>query len=181
MTHPAPLDLGRRRPVTATAEIAAPPEAVWEAISAPGNLEAAHPFVRENPVERWPGVGARDRIVYHNGLRMTRHLFAWHDGADGVLGYDLDIWHRRASVSRVRWRVTAAGAGRSVLAITVWPYLLADWPPAARQVGQALGVWPMMRWYLRSVVRGFRHVVETKRPVRRNQFGPHPVFSPRAA
>jgi hypothetical protein len=121
---------------------------------------------------------------------MTRQFFAWHDGAAsgepasgtcGLLGYDLDIWHRRGAVSRVRWRVTEAVGGRSELAITVWPYLLSTWPPLVRQLGQALGVRPMMWWYLRSVVRGFRQVVETGRPVRRNQFGWHPVFSPRVA
>ena len=181
MTDPAPPDLRRRLPVTGRAEMAAPPGAVWDAISAPGNLEAAHPYVRANPVERWPGVGSCDRIVYYSGLRMTRRFLTWHDGADGVLGYDLDIWHRPSSVSHVRWRVTPAGAGRSTLAITVWPYLLAGWPPVLRQLGQALGVRPFMAWYLRSVVRGFRHVVETGEPVRRNQFGPHPTFSPRAA
>lgn len=32
--------------------------------------------------------------------------------------------------------------------------------------------------YVDSVVRGVRHFVESGTPVERNQFGPHPVFSP---
>lgn len=189
MTDPALR--ARRLPVTASVRIAAPPADVWAAIAAPGNLGPTHPYVRRNPVERWPGaggagpgasgVGARDRLEYYSGLRMTREVDAWHDGADGVLGYDLRIWHSRRAVSSVRWRVTAGGAGRSRLTITVWPYLLDDWPPVARHAGQALGVWPAMRWYLRSVVRGFKWWVETGQPVRRNQFGPHPLFSPAGA
>lgn len=166
-------------PVTSRILIRAPRDQVWATIAAPGNLEAAHPFVEANPVERWPGVGARDRIVYYTGLQMVREATAWHDGRDGEYGYDLSVWHRPGAVSRARWRVTAAGDGQSRLTITIWPYLLASWPAGIRPLGQALGVRPLMWWYLRSVVRGVRHVVETGEPVRRNQFGWHPVFSPR--
>ncbi|MDX1420113.1 MAG: SRPBCC family protein [Rubricoccaceae bacterium] len=166
-------------PVTAHARIRAPRDRVWATIAAPGNLEAAHPYVKANPVERWPGPDARDRIVYDSGLQLIREATAWHDGSDGEYGYDLAVWNRPGAVSRARWRVTEEGPAASRLTITIWPYLLASWPAGVRQLGQALAVRPAMRWYLRSVVLGFRHVVETGEPVQRNQFGWHPMFSAR--
>ena len=181
---PTQADLARRLPVTDSVLIHAPAEAVWKAISAPSNLEAAHPYVDTNPVREWPeagesGVGAQDTLFYYSGLRMTRQIEGWYPPGEGeTVGYDLHIWHRRSMVSRVEWRITSAGKGRSRLTITVWPYLLEHWPGPLRLLGQSLGIKPMMWYYLRSVVRGFKQVVETGQPVERNQFGPHPIFSP---
>ena len=58
---------GFRWPVAVTRPIAASAEQVWEAISAPGNLEPCHPFCKTNTTERWPGEGSVDRLEYLNG------------------------------------------------------------------------------------------------------------------
>ena len=101
--------------VSGTAKIPAPTEKVWEAIASPGSLESCHPFVEENPVEEWPGVGARDMIRYYSGLVYYREFYTWSEGE----GYDLMIGKKGQLNYRVLWRVEPSGEYESTLTITV--------------------------------------------------------------
>ena len=67
-----------------TRTIAASADDVWAAISAPGNLEAAHPFCARNPVSVWPGSESRDQIHYLSGWVYERRFKRWIDR----VGYD---------------------------------------------------------------------------------------------
>ncbi len=147
---------------------------MWEVISAPGNLEQVHPFVTANPVHRWPGVGAHDTVEYHGGRVLERRFTAWHEGT----GYDLDASDDRGPAAGVQWRLAAAeGGARLTIALT--PRMLAGVPALVRPAPMA-AVRVMMRRYLRAVLAGVEWRVTTGEPVRRNQFGAHPWFSPRA-
>lgn len=161
------------RPLTEQRRIDAPPPAVWRAISAPGHLEQVHPFVAANPVHAWPGDAAHDTIVYHNGRTVERRFTAWHDGA----GYDLEVTDANGPAASVSWRLTADGGGGSRLAISLTPRMLGGVPAFLRPIPLA-AVRVMMRRYLRSVLAGVAWRATTGTPVRRNQFGPHPWFSP---
>ena len=155
-----PSPIGHRR------SIAASPAQVWQLISAPGCLEECHPFVAANPVDRWPGPDARDRIEYHNGRRVTRDFTAWEEGS----GYDIDISDDNGPVAGVTWRLEPDGGG-SALTIAITPRMRV--PAAVRWAV----VRPMMARYLRSVLMGIEHRVTTGTPVTRNQFGSHRWFS----
>ena len=86
--------------ISRTIIIPAPSVKVWEAISDPSSLEACHPFVEENPVNKWPGDGSKDIIRYYSGLTYYREIYVWEEG----VGYDLMIGKEGELNSRVLWR-----------------------------------------------------------------------------
>ena len=165
-----------RWPVGVERSIARPSSEVWAAISTPGILELCHPFCLANPVMSWPGAGSRDEVHYFNGVVYEREILEWIDG----VGYSLEIGEHGRETSLVEWRVEAIDPTASSLAISVYPYLLRRIPPAVRWLPHFVYLGPMLRRYLRSVVKGFDWYLTRQEPVTRNQFGPHPWFSPDA-
>lgn len=168
-------DGGRRvlTSVTVTRPIAASRADVWAAISAPGNLECAHPYCVRNPVTAWPGPDARDEVHYLSGWVYERRFTDWLDG----VGYDLWVGSRGQQPSRVAWRITDHGAQRADLTITLRPRPLDRIPRLAQRPVQLAYVRPLLRRYLDAVGRGFEWWITTGEPVSRNQFGRHPWFS----
>ncbi len=162
------------KPITVRQQIAAQPEEVWALISTPGNLEECHPFCAGNPVDSWPGIESRDTIRYYNGRLVERHFTAWHDG----IGYELEASDPSGSSAFVSWRITSNHEG-TTLTVSLIPRIFAGLPTIVRQLVGPAVVRPMMRRYLRAVLRGVEWKVTTGEPVRRNQFGAHMWFSPR--
>ena len=160
-------------PVAVAQPIAAPGAKVWETISLPGNLEYCHPFCAENPVQVWPGKGARDEVHYLSGWVFERRFCRWIDGA----GYDLKIGSRGGGQSFVSWRIAPIDSQNCILRIAVYPHLLQNVPAAIRWLPHRLYIGPMLSRYLSSVVRGFEWYLLRGEPVPRNQFGSHPWFS----
>jgi len=160
-------------PVISERIIAAPAQNVWDAISAPGNLELCHPFCASNPVQVWPGPASRDEVHYLSGWVYERRFVRWHDGT----GYDLEIGRHGGATSSVSWRITPVDEASCVLKITVYPQILQDWPTPFRWVAYVIRIRPMLKKYLDSVVRGFEWYVVRGESVPRNQFGRHPWFS----
>lgn len=163
-----------RWPVTHTQTLQTTPDQLWRLITRPGNLETCHPFCDRNPVEQWPGVGARDAVHYYSGLVLYRRFTAWVDG----VGYDLEIGKRQGKQSTVQWRIAAVGQNRSRLAITIQAHDLQHLPLAQRWVRHQTYLRPILKSYLASVLQGFAWYVDTGQSVSRNQFGSHPWFSP---
>ena len=156
--------------------IAAPVAEVWALMAAPANLERAHPFCRRNLVQVWPGEEARDSIEYYNGLVLNRRFRRWLDG----VGYDLEIGRGSGKDAEVRWRVEPAATG-ALLAIEIRPDLARirpQWPAWLRRFVLRRIIAAQLGEYLDAVLQGFDHCITTGQPVRRNQFGPHPLFSP---
>ena len=166
-----------RWPVSAQRHIAAPAQVVWQAISAPGNLERCHPFCAANPVQSWPGAESRDEVHYLNGLVYRRRFRRWLDGE----GYDLEIGTRSGRISRVSWRITPVDETSSVLRITVCAHPLQRLPVAIRWLPHVFYLRPQLRRYLDAVVRGFEWYVTRGEPVPSNAFGKHRWFSDRRA
>jgi hypothetical protein len=153
--------------------IAAPADRVWAAISAPGYLEDCHPFCERNPVTSWPGSGSRDEVHYLSGWVYERRFVRWIDGA----GYDLEIGSRGEAASFVTWRIEPDGAGACALTITILPRPVG--PAGLRRLASLVYVRPLLRRYLRSVVRGVEWFVVRGEPVTHDRFGSHPWFSAR--
>ena len=162
-------------PVTVEQLIAAPASEVWEAISAPGNLETCHPFCAKNPVLLWPGPNSADEVHYLSGWVYERHFQHWIDG----VGYDLEIGRRGGESSAVSWRIAPIDDQKCTLSITVYPHVLQRIPVLIRWLPYLLRVRPMLKSYLQSVVKGFEWYVTRGEPVPRNKFGSHPWFSSR--
>jgi len=164
---------GFKWPVAVAQSIAAPAEKVWDAISAPGNLEPCHPFCASNPVQEWPGANARDEVHYLSGWVLERRFLRWVEG----VGYDLEIGRSGGKTSLVSWRISSPESHGCVLRIAVYPQVLQKVPVVFRWIPHSFRLRPMLRNYLSSVTRGFEWYVMRGEPVPRNQFGSHPWFS----
>ena len=164
---------GFKWPISVGRSIAEPAGKVWQAISAPGNLEKCHPFCAGNPVQVWPGANARDEVHYLSGWVFERRFLRWIDG----VGYDLEIGRQGGSTSLVSWRISSTEPRSCVLRIAVYPHALQRVPVVLRWIPHTLRLRPMLRSYLSSVTAGFEWYVMRGEPVPRNQFGTHPWFS----
>ena len=160
-------------PISATQAFECSTDELWTLISAPGNLNDAHPFCDRNDALVWDGETHRDRLVYLNGRTYVREFQTWKPGE----GYTLLIGEEGGPQSYVVWTIEAISKGRSQLTITVHPYLLANLPGIVAFLPYRLWIVPRMRTYLRSVVGGFAHVASTGEAVPRNHFGRHSWFS----
>ena len=145
--------------VTVTQVIDADAQKIWQAISEPGVLEKAHPFVEKNPVDEWPGVGAKDTIHYFSGLTLHRDFIYWNPEE----GYDLRIGQESDRATTVIWRI--GDSGENSLSITI-------------QSGNDNADTDLLKIYLESVTRGFEYHITTGKNIQRNQFGALPYFSP---
>ena len=160
-------------PISATHTFDCSTDELWSLISAPGNLNDAHPFCKTNEALTWDGNEHVDRLVYLNGRTYVRRFQTWSPGE----GYTLLIGAENGPQSFVEWTIKPLETGGSSLTITVHPYLLANWPKPLAFPLYRLWIVPRMRRYLRSVLGGFAHVATTGEPVPRNRFGRHPWFS----
>ena len=160
-------------PITASQVFACSTDELWTLISAPGNLNDAHPFCERNEPLVWDGETHRDRLVYLNGRTYVREFQTWTPGE----GYTLLIGEEDGAQSYVVWTIEATQKGGSQLTITVHPYLLANLPSVVAFLPYRLWIRPKLQRYLRSVVGGFAHVASTGEAVPRNHFGRHSWFS----
>ena len=160
-------------PISATQVFDCSTDELWTLISAPGNLNDAHPFCKSNDALVWDGETHRDRLVYLNGRTYVREFQTWNPGE----GYTLLIGEEGGAQSYVVWTIEATEQGGARLTITVHPYLLANLPGVVAFLPYRLWIVPRMRTYLRSVVGGFAHVASTGEAVPRNHFGRHSWFS----
>ena len=157
---------------------------MWAAISVPGNLTRIHPFCERNEVSIWDGAASRDHVRYYSGVHYHRQFLDWFDG----VGYDLVLGPPEARTALVRWRVgepdpaTASKANANAscceFAIKVVALLRHDVPAEQREHYAEHMIRRPLPSYLDSVVRGTGYFAETGTPVTKNQFGPHPIYSP---
>ena len=161
-------------PVAVGRVIAAPSNEVWNVISSPGMLPLYHPFCTQNPVHNWPGIAAHDEIHYFNGRVLDRHFTDWFEDS----GYDLHIGRPGGRRSCVSWRIRELDERRTRIIITIFPHAVQHLPIVIRWVPHLMTIRPQLKRYLDSVVRGLDRFITIGEPVERNQFGPHPWFSP---
>lgn len=153
--------------------MSAPAQRVWDAISAPGNLELAHPFCSKNPVHVWPGPGSRDEVHYLSGWIYERRFQHWIEG----IGYDLEIGRSGGGTSSVSWRITPIDETSCALRITVRSHAMQNIPAIFRWLPHVVWFRPKLKFYLESVIGGFDWYLRHGKPVPRDHFGRHPWFS----
>ena len=162
-----------KSPINITKVIHVPADDVWGIISEQSNLEKCHPFCKENPTIKWPGVNARDEIHYLNGWIFERTFVRWID----KVGYDLFIGRNKGKRSFVSWRIKPINTHSCSLSISVYMYKLDYIPTIFRWIPHVVYVRPLLKKYLLSVIGGFEYYLQTGKSVSHNQFGVHPWFS----
>ena len=145
---------------------------LWAIISSPSNLEIFHPYCKKNNVIIWNGNGSEDELEYLNGRKMKRKFVRWEEG----IGYDLYINQIGKPKSFVSWKITKVKEA-SQIKITVYPYLFNKKYKMLMFFPFYIFIYPLLKSYLNSVVGGLEFYLNTKYPVKKNQFGRHIWFS----
>ena len=160
-------------PVTRSIEFNLKIHELWELISRPGNLNQTHPYCLSNEVIRWDGEYHSDRLIYLNGRNYIRKFNTWNKNE----GYSLSIGEENGSQSFVEWKIDSLSDNKSLLTITIYPYILTNFPNVFRYMLHIFWVKPRLQKYLESVLQGFLFYSERNSSVPRNHFGKHPWFS----
>jgi len=166
--------VARRWAVSSAIVIKANPENVWKTISEQAHLLKTHPFVKEHKVLKWPGLDAQDYLTYNNGYTLYRTFRRWEEGQ----GYHLDASLGKNKTSRVIWKISSEKPGRSILSITILPFQVDHLSKIVSWIPFYFKVYPILKTYLESVLKGFKFYIETGKKVEKNQFGAHQNFSP---
>jgi len=146
---------------------------LWELISRPGNLNQTHPYCLSNEVIRWDDEYHSDRLIYLNGRNYIRKFNTWNENE----GYSLSIGEENGSQSFVEWRIDFLSDNKSLLTITIYPYILSKFPRIFQNIIHTFWIKPRLQKYLKSVLQGFLFYSEHNYSVPRNHFGKHPWFS----
>ena len=147
-------------------------ENLWKVVSSPNYLNNVHPFCKENSIIKWNNDHHEDKILYLNNKTYIRKFVSW----KALKGYDLWIGDNNKDQSFVEWRLEKAG-NRSKLTITVYPFLLSNWPRILSFLPYFLYINIKLKSYLFSVLSGIDWYIKEKSPVPKNQFGKHSWFS----
>jgi hypothetical protein len=159
--------------VNSTRVLAISASRLWDGVTSNGHLSLSHPYVQHHRHEERMCLGAKDIIIYVNGLTFERTFIAWDEG----VGYDLRIGRPQGkSRSLVEWRIQSLGPNESSLSITVYPDFLKAWPLWLRWVVFRIKANQPLKNYLEAVTCGIKHWLETDTPVRRSDHPNHPWF-----
>ena len=145
---------------------------LWIVVSSPNYLNNVHPFCKENSIIKWNNDHHEDKILYLNEKTYIRKFVSWR----ALKGYDLWIGDNNKDQSFVEWRLEKAG-NRSKLTITVYPFLLSNWPRILSFLPYFLYINIKLKSYLFSVLSGIDWYIKENTPVPKNQFGKHSWFS----
>ena len=147
-------------------------ENLWKVVSSPNYLNNVHPFCKENSIIKWNNDHHEDKILYLNNKTYIRKFVSW----KALKGYDLWIGDNNKDQSFVEWRLEKVG-NRSKLTITVYPFLLSNWPRILSFLPYFLYINIKLKSYLFSVLSGIDWYIKENTPVPKNQFGKHSWFS----
>ena len=159
-------------PISYTKKISSSHDELWNLISSPEHLNLVHPFCKSNESIVWDKQNSKDILIYLNGLVYFRDFVQWQDG----VGYTLMIGRKRGKKSKVIWKIFNKG-NSLFLKITVFPYLLNNWPIVFKILPHFLIISPILKNYLRSVTGGINWYLINKKSVKKNHFGKHIWFS----
>ena len=159
-------------PITAKKRIYSSKEDLWNLISKPGYLNLVHPFCKQNNVISWKSNNHSDELIYHNNLKFIRDFIKWNEKN----GYELVIGEKNKKKSLVKWKISLVN-NKTYLSITVYPYLMNQYPKIMSFLPYLIYIKPMLKSYLNSVLMGINWYLKTKKKVSKNQFGKHEWFS----
>jgi len=154
-------------------EISVPAEKAWDIISMPGNLTLWHPFMEKHTAENWDGVGSKDHLTYYSGFKWHREVVKWIEGS----GYDLKVSQNGKKENTAIWRITPIDDQRCKLRITGRVDFIKKLPFPIRWALLKFKMEPVFSQYLFQILEGFAYYAETDNQIKRDQFGPHPMFS----
>lgn len=161
-------------PIWVSIDIPVSADKVWKQMVTPGNAVLWHPFVKEHIAESWSGIGSKDTVTYNSGATFKREVIEWMEG----IGFDLKVTQNGENEILVVWRLTKLDHDNCNLKVTAQVLFIKKLPFPIRWAVYKFKIKPVFSKYLELSMQGFSFYASTGEPVKRNQFGAHPLFSP---
>ena len=161
-------------PISVSMDIPVSAEKVWNQMTTPGNAVLWHPFVKEHISESWNGIGSRDKVIYNSGANYEREVVRWVDGT----GFDMKVTQNGKNEILVIWRVARLDDNNCNLKFSAHVTFIEKLPFPIRWALHKFKIKPLFSTYLKLSMQGFSFHASTGERVKRNQFGPHSLFSP---
>lgn len=147
---------------------------VWNLLSSVGHLEIVHPFCQHHSSKKWKGLGDQDLFVFYNEKAFQRTVVDWKEG----VSFTLDLKDETDYEQIVTFKVEKSNRiGNSFISIIFrtnsYAGIIDNWDTYCEDK-----LVPDQQFYFGSLLKGFKHYLETGQKVKRNLFGKHPVYSP---
>jgi len=156
-------------------DVAVSADKAWTQIARPGGLVLWHPFMKEHIAESWDGVGSKDLLIYSSGFTYNREVTYWEED----VGYDLKVTENGKRECASYWRIKPRDDTSCTLRITGEVKFIKKLPFPIRWALLEFKMKPVFKLYLALILKGFAFYAETGEQVKPDQFGPHPMFSPK--
>ena len=156
-------------------QIQASQKKIWEIITEPGHLKNFHPFCEKHKRVKWEGIGDRDAPQLYSGKITYRKIIKWEkekgfqiemDNGDGNITY-VEFYLVEVLGPSIRFGIDIKTDSYRKIPRFMW-----NWFARKKLI-------PSYEIYLYSILNGLKYFAETGIPVKRNQFGSHPKFSPK--
>lgn len=115
----------------------------------------------------------KDHLTYYSGFEFDREFVKWIEDT----GYDLKVMENVKRENTTIWRITPLNDQRCTLRITGRVDLIKKLPFPVRWALIKFKMKPVFSQYLFQILEGFAYYAEIGEKTKRNQFGPHPIFS----
>lgn len=145
---------------------------IWELFSKPSHLELFHPFCKNNKIVIWNEQTKIDKLTYLNGLVYERNIYSWQKDT----GFKLYIGKKKGKKSKVEWDLKPIN-NMVILTIKVTPYVSKKFSLKIYNLLLKFYILPLLKRYLRNVLRGIKFYLEDGKEVKHTQFGSHSWFS----
>ena len=131
--------------------------------------------MKENIPESQDGIGSKGLLIYSSGFRYNRKVIHWGEG----VGFDLKVTGNGKKECASYWRITPKDDTNCTLPITGEVKFIKKLPFPIPWALLEFKMKPVFKLYLELILKGFAFYTETGEQVKPNQFGPHPMFSPK--
>lgn len=145
---------------------------IWKLFSTPSHLELFHPFCKNNKIVIWNEQTKIDKLTYLNGLVYERNIYSWQKNT----GFKLYIGKKKGKKSKVEWDLNPIN-NMVILSIKVTPYISKKFSLKIYNLLLKFYILPLLKRYLKNVLKGIKFYLEDGKVVKHNQFGSHSWFS----
>lgn len=149
-------------------------EKLWEILRTPEHLKLTHPYCKDHVAKEWGVLGAQDKLVFNNDnfinrtvIHMDKHFFI----------LSLVQNEKKENDIKVKFEAHEINDNQSELYMTVSVDSFKKIPRPIWWIYARYKLVPSYDLYISSVIKGYKHYLETGEVVTKNQFGYHPSYS----
>jgi hypothetical protein len=155
-------------------QIDCPQDKLWNLLKTPEHLKLTHPYCKDHTAETWGVVGAKDVLLFNNDNKVRRKVIVM-DEHFFILSLIQD--EKKENDIKVKFEAHKLNDNKCELYMTVSVDSFKKIPRPIWWLYARLKLVPSYDLYISSVIKGYKHYLETGEVVTKNQFGYHPAYS----